>query len=72
MKIVATLLIAIVVGLVVFAIVYDSDGASCQYTVRGGGATVEAPCGLDAAGLRSYVAQHPELVAPRIPTLQPN
>ena len=72
MKLVIGALIAVVLAFVVFGLVHSSDDGSCRYRVPGGSATFDAPCGLDAAGLRSYVTQHPEVVAPRVPVLGAN
>jgi hypothetical protein len=62
----------VAVALVTVVIVAGDNDTRCRYRVGGGPASVELPCGLDRGSLRSYVAQHPELVSPRIPALAPN
>jgi hypothetical protein len=67
-------LVVLVVAIVAAARVAGDDGTRCRYRIGAGGTTapVELPCGLDRASVRTYVSQHPELVAPRIPVLGPN
>jgi hypothetical protein len=62
----------LVVALVVFAAVHDDERTRCRYSVGDGGATVVLPCGLDGSSARTYVADHPEVVTPKIPTLSAN
>jgi hypothetical protein len=65
-------LVVLVVALVVVALVDGDDDTRCRYRIAGGAATLELPCGLDQGSVRTYVAEHPELVVPDVPTLSPN